>query len=173
MNFESPAIRNGILGGMAAVILSLMFYIFNTKMFFTVAGWLVIVAYIFFVVKAAREERKLSDQFSFKDAFRTTLVCYAVASLFYVVFTYVLLNFIDPDLIEVQKQITLETMEKMSGLLGEEGTEAAIDAIENEDLRFTPGRALSTLAFGLVFPGSLIAAIISAVMKDSKKPEFS
>lgn len=172
MNFESPAVRNGILGGMAGVILALLFYIFNTKMFFSIAGWLVIAVYIVFVVKAAREQKKISDAFPFREAFKTTLLSYAIMNLIYIVFHFILMNVVDPGLVEVQKEIALETLEKMSGILGEEGMEAAIDQIENQDMRFTLGKALSTFAIGLLFPGALITAIVAAVMKDTKKPEL-
>ena len=78
------------------------------------------------------------------------------------------MNYIDPGLLDLQREISIDAIEKLSGLLGEEGTEAALDALENQDWSFGVGKALQTYFMGLIIPGFIIALIISAVMKDRK-----
>ena len=168
MDFENPAVRNGVIGGLTAVVASLLFYIADTKMFLSFSGFLVWIIYIFFVSKATREDKRTSDHFEFKDALKTGFLTYVIASLFYIVFYYVLSNFVDPGLIEMQREIAIEAIEKMSGMLGEEGTEAALANIENQDMTFGIKTALITFAGGLLFPGIIIALIVAAVLKDPK-----
>lgn len=169
MNLESPPIRNGILAGIAGVIVSLLFYVTNVNMFFSISSWIVIVVYIFFMVKSAREARSQVESFDFREAFQATFLVYVVGSLLNVIFYYVLMNFMDPELVEMQKEVAIDAVERMGGMLSEDQLEAMVSEIQNQDMRFTLGRALYTLAFSLVFPGGLIAVIVSAIMKDSKK----
>ena len=65
-----------------------------------------------------------------RDSAWITYLFYAVLSS---LFSYVLMNFIDPDLIVMAKEVSIEAIEKMSGLLGEDGVQAAIEKIENEN----------------------------------------
>jgi len=101
-------------------------------------------------------------------ALKPAFLTYLIGNLIYVLFYYVLFNFIDPGLEEVQKELTMDAMEKIGGLLGEDGMEAAIEQIENQDFSFGLGKALWTFAFSLIFPGFVSAAIIAAIMKDPK-----
>ena len=59
-------------------------------------------------------------------------------------------------------------LEKMGGLLGEEGVETAAEEIQNRNFDFGLKMASWTFAFALIFPGFIIAAIIAAVMKDRR-----
>lgn len=172
MNFESPAIRNGFFGGLAAVILALLFYLFNTKSFLSLSGFLIIILYIICVIRGVREQKATMDHFPFVEALKTGFLTYIVASLVYTIFHYVLMNFVDPGLVDMQREVAVEAIEKMSGFMGEDQMEAAIDAIESQDLSFTVSKALITFAWGLIFPGIIIALIVAAFTKDAKKVEY-
>jgi hypothetical protein len=82
------------------------------------------------------------------------------------------MNFIDPDLIVMAKEVSIEAIEKMSGLLGEDGVQAAIEKIENEN-PFGIQQTLMGIAITLVFPGALIALIIAAIMKKTNPEEMA
>jgi len=168
MDFESPAIRNGVIGGLTAVVVSLLFYVVDTRTFLSFSGFLVWIIYIVFVVKATREQKRLVDHFDFKEALKTGFLAYVIASLFYVVFYYVLSNFVDPGLVEIQREIAVSAIEKMSSIMGEEGTEAALEGIESQDMTFTLKSALLTFAGGLIFPGIIFALIVASIYKDPK-----
>ena len=165
MDLNGPTLKNAVTAGFLAVIVALLFYLFNTRSLFNVSGWIVFVLYIVYMVRSVRQEKSLMEWMSFGSAFKASFITYVVASLMYMIFYFVLLNFIDPDLQEMQKDIAIEAIEKMSGLIGEEGTEAALDKIEEDNLN-SPGRSLTSWAWGLIFPGAIISAIIGLVMKD-------
>lgn len=64
----------------------------------------------------------------------------------------------------------MEAMEKMSGLLGEEGTAKAIEELEKQD-SFSIGNLLQSTVFSLVF-GAVIALIIGAAVKKEKPADW-
>jgi predicted membrane protein len=165
MDLNGPTIKNAVTAGFIMVIIALLFYLFNTKSLFSVSGWIVFVLYIVFMVRSVSQEKSLVDWMSFGAAFKAAFVTFVIASLMYTLFYFVLLNFIDPDLQDMQKDIAIDAIEKMSGFIGEEGTEAALEKIEDQNLN-SPGRTLTTWAWGLIFPGAAISAIIGLIMKD-------
>lgn len=167
-DLENPAIKNGILAGIAGSALMLLFYLIKPRMVFGLAGWTVVALFVFLMVRAVKEYKSHIDYMSFSEALKMSFLTYVVGNLIYTLFFFVLMNYIDPGLLDLQREISIDAIEKLSGLLGEEGTEAALDALENQDWSFGVGKALQTYFMGLIIPGFIIALIISAVMKDRK-----
>jgi uncharacterized membrane protein len=167
-SFENPAIRNGVLAGIGASVYILLLYLVNAKMIFGAAAFVTTVIFIFLMVRSVKAEKQVSDHTSFSDALKPAFLTYVIANLIYIVFYYVLVNFIAPELMEMQKTMAMEMLEKMSGFLGEDAMEAAIEQMEARDFDFGIKTALWTFSWGLIFPGFIIAAIIAAVMKDRR-----
>jgi hypothetical protein len=94
-----------------------------------------------------------------------------VASFLGTIFSYVLYNFIDASLLDVQMEKAIETMEKMRGFMGDEAADAAIASIEEEGVTFGPGKALIGWIWGLFIPGIIIALIMAAIVKKNN-PEL-
>ena len=165
---ENPAVKNGVIAGLSTAGIILLFYLINARWVFSVASILTTILFIVFMVRSVREEKLTLDFMAFNDALKPAFVTYVVANLIYIIFYYVLLNFIAPELIDMQREIAVETIEKMSGILGEEGTEAALDQMDERSFDFTLKSAALAFAWGLIFPGFIVALIIAAVMKDKK-----
>ena len=167
------SIKNGLLAGGASIILGLIAYLINAESFLTYGGWLSFVPVIYFMVKAATEYKdgELEGFLSFKEAFSQSWKTYFLYAVISMIFTYVMMNFVDPSLGEAAKQISIKTIEKMSGMMGEEGTAAAIEKIESEEPYNLKNIAISFL-LTLVFPGALIALIIALIVKREKPMEF-
>lgn len=168
LSLENPAVKNGVIAGLATAALVLLCYLINPRWIFSLASILTTILFIVFMVKSVKEEKQLAEFMSFNDALKPGFVTYVVANLIYIIFYYVLLNFIAPELVTMQKEIAIETLEKMSGLLGEEGIEAALEQMEARNFDFTLSTAALTFAWGLIFPGFVAALIIAVVMKDKK-----
>jgi len=167
-SLENPAIKNGIIAGISSVVLILLMYLINAKMVFNLASIVATVLFIVFMIRSVKAEKEVMDTFAFSDALKPGFLTFVVANLIYMIFYYVLLNFIAPELITMQKEIALEMLEKMSGFLGEEATEAAIDEFQARDFEFGLTTAIWSFAWGLIFPGFIIASIIALVFKESK-----
>ncbi len=168
LDFENPAIRNGIIAGIGAAAISLLFYIVNARMVFSLASWVTTALFIVMMVRSVRSHRHSVEYLSFSEALKPAFVTYVLGNLLYIIFYFVLLNFIDPSLLDMQKEIAMEAMEKFSGIMGEDNFEIAMEELENRDWSYGIGTAAWTFAWGLIFPGFIICLIIAAVMKDRK-----
>lgn len=126
------------------------------------------------MVMAVKEEKLNLGSISFKSAFGQSWLTYVVGTLIATVFAYILMHFIDPTLMDTANEIAKEAIEKMSGFLGEDGVEEALEAIDKQDNYSVFGFVRSYL-IGLIFPGAIIALIIAAIMKnksDDAEPDF-
>ena len=98
-----------------------------------------------------------------------TYLLYAIAST---LFTYIMLNFIDPGLLDLAREASIEAMEKLSGMMGEEATQAAIEELEKSNPYSLPKLGIGLL-FSLVFPGAVIALIIGLIVKKEKPEDWA
>lgn len=164
-------VRQGLYAGGASVLITLALYIIDPKMMLKVGNWLIFVLSIVFMVMAAKGKKKDNGGFiSFKEAFTESWLTYLIYALISLVFSYLLFNIIDPSLKDTVKEIAMEAMEKMSGLLGEEGTAKAIEELEKQD-SFSIGNLLQSTVFSLIF-GAVIALIIGAAVKKEKPADW-
>ena len=170
-SLENPAIKNGILAGIASAVFVLLLYLVNPRWIFGFPSYITTIIIIILMVQSVKAEKKTLEYTAFSDALKPAFLTFVIANLIYIIFYYVLVNFIAPELMDIQKEITMEMIEKMSGFLGEEGTETAIEQMEARNFDFGLKTAAWTFAFGLIFPGFIIATIIAAVMKDRKPVE--
>ena len=168
---ENPAIKWGVYLAIASIALLLIFYLVNPELIFSVNSYISIVVTIVILVMACKEARENSGGFaSFGQMFQTAFFTWAIGSLIGVVFQYILMNFIDPGLIEIQREISIEAIEKMVGLIGEEGVEKAIEDVENSN-PVTIGKIALGYVFMLVV-GAIVAAIIGAIMQKKNPADF-
>ncbi len=166
MDLENPAIKNGVFAGMIASGIVLLFYLLNARMVFTWASWVTTIIFIYFMVLSVKAEKSNLEHMSFNDALKPAFLTYVVGNLLYIVFYFVLLNFIAPELVDMQREIAMEAMEKLGGLMGEDAMEEAMDQIEARSFAFNLKTAAWSFAWGLIFPGFIISAVMALIMKD-------
>ncbi len=171
LSLENPSIKNGIIAGLITSGIVLVFYLINARMVFSVAGWVSTIVFIYFMVQSVKADKAELEFTSFGDALKPAFLTYVVGNLLYIIFYFVLLNYIAPDLLDIQKEIAMETIEKIGGLMGEDALEEALDEVDARTSEFGLSTALWSYAWGLIFPGFIIAAIIALIMKDRKPAE--
>lgn len=165
---ENNGIKNGLFMGVASVLFSMILYFINPKMMFGGVAYLGFLIPLYFMWKAGTDERQSNGGYlSFGGALKVTFLSIVVGFLISNLFSYVLINFIDPSLIEVIRETSMETAEKMAGMFGgnEDVMEEMKDAMEEQDFSPTLGSTLLTYLVGLIFPGFVFALIISAIVK--------
>ncbi len=172
-SLENPAVRNGIIAGILSAVVTLVCYLVNARWVFSISGWVSTLVFIAFMIQSVRAHRQTVDLLTFSEALKPAFLTYAVANLVYVVFYYLLFNFIASDLITLQKERAIEMIEKMSGFLGEAGSEKAIEALEEKGFGYGIGTALWTYAWGLILPGFPIAAVMALIMRQSTPRDFA
>lgn len=170
---NSIVIKNGLLASGAAIVIGLVVYLASPKGVFTWGSWLTLVPLIYFMVNAVKETRDgYGGYITLRQAFAPAWITYLIYAVISSIFTFVLMNYIDPDMITMAKEISIEAFEKMSGLLGEEAVQAAIEEIENKN-PFSFSQILINTAGSLVFPGALVALIIAAILKKKNPEDFA
>ncbi|MCB9329404.1 MAG: DUF4199 domain-containing protein [Lewinellaceae bacterium] len=166
--------KYGIYLGLGLIITSFVCYFISPRFFLTWGSWIGFILYIIMMVMAVKEEKFNLGSISFKGAFGQSWLTYVVGTLIATIFAYIMMHFIDPTLMDTANEIAKEAIEKMSGFLGEEGVEKALEAIDKQDTYSVFGFVRSYL-IGLIFPGAIIALIIAAIMKNKSadaEPDF-
>lgn len=168
------AIRYGAFMGLALVLVNLLFYLISVNTFFQYAGLVGFVVYIGFMVKAGLDQRtEIGGYMTFGEAFTVTFQTFLIGSLIYWLFYYVLFNFIDPSLVEEQKRLAMEAIERFSGMFGEEAYDAMMEQMENQDFGAGIGQVLTSFLTSLVFPGAIFALLIALFIKKKNPDELA
>lgn len=166
---DKPSVKYGVYLGLAVIILTLIFYFVSAHFMLSWGSWVSYVVMITMMVMAVKEQRALDDGFaSLGTAFKTSWLTFVIGSTIASLFSYVLIKYIDPSLMETMKDIQMEALEKMSGFLGEDGLEKAQEAIESQEDVLTPVTYIFGIVFSYIFPGALLAIIIAAIMKNNR-----
>ncbi len=160
---ENPSVKWGLIAGLGVMITSLLFYLVNVNWFFSISSYVSWIVYIACMVFAVKDMRGKHGFISFKDAFSTAFIVYAISSLMYFIFYYLMFNVIDPGLAEIQQEIAREAMESFSSFMTEEQIEEAMARVEDQSMNI--GTLGVGYLFNLIFPGAIMAAIIAIILK--------
>lgn len=147
---QQTAIKFGIITGIATVLYLFIFHqidralvlnplVYWSTLLFAVAGMVA-------AVKKTRSEN--SNKISQREALKTAFLVFVLAQLLFMAFIFVLFNFLDPGLVDLQK----EMMEK-AGM-----------KIENPDLSMTFGKVFFRYAYMLI-PGFFLSYMVASFMK--------
>lgn len=124
---EKSFVKWGLFAGLASVVLTFLLYIIDIRLL--VSGWISFLIYgmiITFMVLSARQERSENEGYlSYGKAVMNSLGVNAISTIISVIFTALLYNFIDPELPESLKTITMENMAATMESFG--SSEADID----------------------------------------------
>ncbi|HFA49457.1 MAG TPA: DUF4199 domain-containing protein [Bacteroidetes bacterium] len=152
MNSQQTSIKYGIMAGTAIVLYLLLFYnldrasIFNPLVF-----WGSLIFPMVGMVVATRKLREhQSGEISKKEAIQTSFLSWVVAMTFLHIFIYLLFNFIDNGLIDLQKEMF----------------EASTDIkVKREDLEMTFGSLFFRWAL-MMIPGFLLSYTVASFLKN-------
>ncbi len=158
-------IKNGLFMGAILIASSFALYFTDPSIFINARTWVLLMVLIVLMVKTGLDQRRLQEGvMSFGEAFRSMFMATAIGVFFCTVFEYLLFNFIDPGLIEIQREIALEALDKMSGFLGEDGYDMALERIEEQDFN-TVGQSVMGYFMRLIAPNALFSALIALIIK--------
>lgn len=164
---DNPGLKRGLFFGAACVAIYLLTYLIAKKYLFIPGLWPItgIVFPLTFMISAARETRNMQSGFmSFGDSLSSTFLTYVIGTLIYTLFTYTMINIVDPSLLEFGREAGLEALDNYEAMLGPEQTDVFRDALEQGGESGIADH-LMQWALLLIIPGFLYSAIISAIMK--------
>jgi hypothetical protein len=160
----------GLYAGIISIVSMLGFNMISASAMMNWASWISIIVSIVAMVLAVKEEKALNKgSISFGSAFKHSWVTFLIYAVITILFTYVLYNFIDPNLKEEVMKNTIKAMSKLSGMIGEEAYEKMIEEMEKTDAFGIKG-LLQSFVVQLIFPGAFVAAIIALFMKKESNP---
>ena len=162
------SIRNGLFSGLVIVVLGSIMHAISPRFFLNFYGLFGYVVFIFFMIRSVLQVRKSDGGvLSFASAFIAAFIPMTIGVLFSSMFTYVVHNWINPDIIILIKEIAIDSatmvMEKMSEMFDADiDLDEAISEMEKVDYSFGFGSLLlawiTTTIMGCV-PALVIAAI--------------
>lgn len=166
---SNPSIKYGVYAGVILIVIDLVLYLVSPKAMIMASSYIALPIIVVSMILAVRDFKAENEGFaSFKEAFTASWLTYLFTGLITSFFTYLLYNFIAPDLLELAIQISAEAIEKMKGMMGEEAYEAAMESMENKnpmDLQST----LLSLPVKYIF-AAVLALILAAAMKKDRDP---
>ena len=173
---NNPGVQNGIFVGLIVIVYNLVAWFINPELLFNwILGLVIgIGLYVYFMWRAGNAEKMENGGYlTFKQSLKPTFLTYVVGSLIGIIFTYILYNFIDPTLNDMMLEKAIEMGEKMVKMLGgnEEAIEKAREEVENRGASMTIGTIIQQYLIGLIFPGFILALIVSAIVKKNPPEE--
>jgi len=167
----NPTIKYGLYAGVIVVVLDLILVLISDKAYLYASGWIAAPIVIGAMIMASKEYKVANEGYaSFGEIFKASWLTYLVTGLITTIFGYILFKFISPSLVESTMQIAMESMDKMKGIIGEEGYEKAMEQMEQND-PLSPFNQLTGLLTKYVM-AAIPALIIGLVMKN-KRNEFA
>ena len=131
--------------------------------------WSTIFLYLMGMYMAALEVRKENGGYlEFKPALKQTFLVWVIANGIYHFYNYFLYNFLDTDMLNVQRLYMEENMEQMEGFLNEQQMELFKQGIQELNYNFS---TVITTYFSSLIGGFIIAAAIARLVR--RKPVFS
>jgi hypothetical protein len=168
---QNHPIRFGIYAGGMVVLLNLILYFVDKTLLASVSSLIEFVVVIFFMTKAVSATKlDLGGFISFRVAFKPAWLTFILATTIVVLYTFVLMNYIDPGLKDVIKAMQLDAFEQASEWLkiSESDKEVMLTSIEESD-----SFGMKSIAFGLpfsfIFPGVLYSMIMALIMKKEQR----
>jgi len=173
MNWQQTWIKYGLILSLATIGLTILFfYLVDIGLF--KQSLILYGAIVLFMVLAGLEYRKNNQNTmlygeAFKVTFLTTLLGMVISS----VFSYVLMNFIDPELVDIMVEKTIDSTESFMRSVGapEDQIDQALDQLETEmPLQFTLAGTLKNM-INIVIISAILSAIVSIFLRKEEKPE--
>src|SRR5690606_13432420 len=134
---EKPFVRFGLYYALVYVLATFIIYLIQPEALFnTYLGWTWIILLMATMVYAVKVERSKHPQsFSFQEGFKQSWLTFVLGTAATMAFHYILMNIIDPSLLELSKEAQIAGVEKMAKALNlsESSIEKQIETIRAQE----------------------------------------
>lgn len=159
-------VKYGILAGGATIAYLLLFYLVNPKLMLNpTVLWSSLLIYLFFMFRACWEEQRKMENYSFRQALKSAFVVFVLANAMYYTYYFIMFNWLDPGLIEIQRELMGENLERFSGVLGEGNKTEMQRNILEDPLTVTVERTFLSFGLGLIGGFALSIGIAGIVRR--------
>lgn len=162
------AVKNGLFLGGALLIGIIAFVLVSPRGYLEYGQFVLFLIALIIMVKTGIEEKQMNGGFaSFGQIFVAILTCIAVGYAIRFIGNYLAFNVMNTDLTTIYNEIAIESIEKMSGFLGDEATDLAIEEIEKNDISSVGNNLIQYISM-LLLTGGVVNAIISLILKKDR-----
>jgi len=172
MNLQSSWIKYGVMYGIAGILLQLvMFYILPLGLWTQMLVGIAIMV-VFFVLAGKAQRAENGGTLTYGEALKITYLTGLVGAVIGGLFSIVLINLVDPSLVDKLTEMAMESTRSMMESFGtpEDVANDALDKVE-EDMagQFTPFGQLMTILKSALFM-IIPAALVSIFLKKEADP---
>lgn len=171
---ENNAVKNGLLYGGVSIVISLVMYLVDPALMFkSVSMFLGLAIGLFFMIKAAREEKALNEGIlTYGEAVKTTFIVLVIGSFFSSIYMFVMMKYIDPSLVDQMMEVQIATAEWSAEMFGapEEALDEMRETLEEQDMTPTIWKTLSQFVMSTIM-SLIISLIVSAFVKKNPSLE--
>ncbi len=167
----NPLLQYGVLSAVVGLVVYIGLYLGGVKLMTSPIAYAAYLLPIIFAVLGCIAAKKQNEGFlEFPQALKISFGIFVLTTLATSLFSYVLLNFIDPEFKQAMQQVTLEMTEKMMKRFGasQDQIDKALDEASKKD-NFSFGSVMLGFAFNC-FISFLISLIIAVIVK-KKNPQ--
>ena len=161
-------VKNGLFLGAAFFIGTIAFIVGSPSGYITYGTYPLFLIAVLIIVKTGLDIKNSQGGFAkFGELFGPILITVAIGYLIRMFAIYIAYNFINPEIIEIQKEMSVEAMESMSGLLGDDMMDKMYEEVDS----MNPAGILELLQTYFVYligAGGIINAIVSLIIKKEK-----
>lgn len=106
----------GIIAGVATVGYYLLLYFSNKQGFFNLYAWWagLLPMLLFMILGTLRLREKQAGVLRLSTGLQTAFLIFVLSSLLFYIFYFVLLKYIDPEMLRIQQETALQTLERFS-----------------------------------------------------------
>lgn len=159
-------VKYGFIASGLSIGISILLYLIDPEIYLKfniIPQYIIEIYFMTFVVSIVKEDN--GGFIKFSEAFRSAWLTYILAATLIALFTYLMMNFIDPNLIERLKVLQVEAVESVSkwGKLSEEELNEQVEIINSTNPYDI--KSIAALPVSFLFPGAIIAAIIAIIKR--------
>lgn len=162
-------VRFGLIAGGITVACMILLYFLSKSTLLQFGSMIEFVIVIYYMTRAVSATRTDGNGYiAFNEAFKASWLTFILASSIAAIFIFLLMNYIDPSLKDMLKQLQLESVEQITSIfrMSEDMKEQMITQIEDSDVNGIKSLAYQ-LPLSFLFPGVIYALVISLIMKKS------
>lgn len=173
-NIQPVWIKYGIIYGIISILITIFtYYVFSLNPW--VQGVFGFTIMVFIMLLAGKEQRRLNgESMTFFEAYTTTFLTAFVGTTISALFSIILINLIDPSLVDKLTDIIVEQTQATMQSLGlpEDKIDEALEDLENNTANnFTPGMLLWGLLMSSIVL-AIFAVIVSLFLKKEQPISF-
>lgn len=169
---QNTGLTYGLIGGLIMAVIHLLLYLGGTSYFLGPLNWAGALIVLVLAVLAGLQQKKANGGFlEFGEALKVSFTVFAIAFLIQTIFSYVLLNLIDPSFRDALELATLEKAEEVLRAFGM--SENQIDEAMKRSMNRNSYSLLNmSLGFAINCIGCFLVSLIIAAIIKKKRPPF-